>query len=154
MGSCAGCLGLPHSVAWSLGTGERAELQGPGSAPSRLCPCPEGWQCPPHLPLVPPTAAPCPGQELTRARHLLFRSRLLLRSGGGNHQQEVKEGGRKGRLWRSKEGFGGPRSSKEGPLSWPLPSGTLTPGHSCPGVPAPDSSLQGEGRAGTCWGQS
>lgn len=57
-------------------------------------------------------------------------------------------------VWRPKEGFGGPKSSKEGPLSLPLPSGTLSPGHSCPGVLAPDSSLQGEGRAGTGWGQS
>lgn len=38
---------------------------------------------------------------------------------------------------------------KEGPLSLSLLSGTLIHGHSCPGAPAPVSSPQGMGRAGT-----
>lgn len=44
--------------------------------------------------------------------------------------------------------------ARRGPLSLPLPSRIPTLGHSCPGAPAPDSSPQGEGRAGTGWGQN
>lgn len=92
---CTGCWGSSHSVAWSSGTGEKAELQGPDTAASGLWPCPEGWQCPPPAPGTSnPRALPWAGVNLCRppALHTKASPEVWRRPPSAGGVGEIEEG--------------------------------------------------------------